>query len=166
MTGNVRIERTTGRCSGERLADAERVAAETLASAWLAEAAGAGAGIPAQRSTATDDGSAAGMFAAGPAEPAYLAAMRERLPGVPDDALHAAASCWALVGSVRDAQAWWDAGVSPLDQRALEYRAAGLTPDDLARHLGPYTVLQHLRKGSTPAWCVARLARQRRDGTA
>jgi hypothetical protein len=166
MTEDVRIEQIIGRWSGECVADAERVAAETLASTWLAEAGGAGAGIPAQRSTATDDGTAAGMFAAGSAEPAYVAAMRERLPGVPDDALHAAARCWALVGSVRDAQVWWDAGVSPLDQRALEYRAAGLTPDDLARHLGPYTVLEHLRKGSAPAWCVARLQRQRRDGTA
>src|SRR5690606_28775313 len=63
----------------------------------------------------------------------YLEAMRKRLPGVPDELLAAAA------------------------------RAAGLTPSDLSCHLGPYTVLEHLRRGSAAAWCVARLARARRD---
>ena len=82
----------------------------------------------------------------------------------PEDLLAAAANCWQLVGDISEAEKWWDAGLSPLDQRALDYRAAGLLPADLARHLGPYTVLEHLRRGSSPAWCVARLRRQRRDG--
>ncbi|MGH3624162.1 MAG: helix-turn-helix transcriptional regulator, partial [Sciscionella sp.] len=76
------------------------------------------------------------------------------------------ARCWELVGGIAEAEQWWDAGLSPLDQRALDYRAAGLIPADLSRHLGPYTVLEHLRRGSAAAWCVARLQRQRRDGVA
>jgi hypothetical protein len=165
VTQDIRIEEIVRRWNDELAADGELAEAESLASAWLAEAGTGVAGIPGQRRAVLDDTSP-GAFAAGSVDPAYVAAMRQRLPDVPADALHAAASCWALVGSIRHAQAWWDAGVSPLDQRALDYRAAGLTPEDLARHLGPYTVLDHLRKGSAPAWCVARLRRRRRDGTA
>jgi len=87
--------------------------------------------------------------------------MRKRLPDVPVDLLAAAASCWQMVGGVAEAEEWWDAGLSPLDQRALDYRAAGLAPSDLRRRLGPLTVLEHLRRGSAPAWCVARLNRQK-----
>jgi hypothetical protein len=92
----------------------------------------------------------------------FIAAMRSRLPEVPHELLVAAAGWWQMVGDVAEAEQWWDAGLSPLDQRALDYRAAGLTPADLGRRLGPMTVLQHLRRGSAPAWCVARLARQQK----
>ena len=53
-----------------------------------------------------------------------------------------------------------------IELHQVDYRAAGLTPADLGRRLGPMTVLQHLRRGSAAAWCVARLQRQRRDGVA
>jgi hypothetical protein len=85
---------------------------------------------------------------------------------VPHELIAEAAKWWQMAGGVAEAEEWWDAGLSPLDQRALDYRAAGLGPSDLARRLGPMTVLQHLRRGSAPAWCVARLQRQRRDGVA
>ena len=97
------------------------------------------------------------------ADPGYLDAMRRRLPEVPEELLVAAAGWWQMVGGVAEAEQWWDAGISPLDQRALDYRAAGLSPSDLSRRLGPMTVLQHLRRGSAPAWCVARLARQQKS---
>jgi hypothetical protein len=93
--------------------------------------------------------------------------MRKRLPDVPVELLSAAAGWWQMVGGLAEAAEWWDAGISPLDQRALDYRAAGLAPSDLCRRLGPLTVLDHLRRGSAPAWCVARLQRQvRREGVA
>lgn len=152
--------------TAERSQDAETTEATQLASAWLAEsdiaAPAATPGIPGQRGGA----GSGGLFSVESASPAYVAAMRDRLPGVPTELLAAAATCWQLVGDIAEAQKWWDAGISPLDQRALDYRAAGLVPSDLGRHLGPYTVLEHLRKGSSPAWCVARLRRQRRDGVA
>lgn len=153
--------------TAERTQDAEVTEASKLASAWLAESsvpgtASAMPGIPGQRGR----GGAGGLFSVESASPAYIEAMRQRLPGVPDDLLASAATCWQLVGDIVEAEKWWDAGISPLDQRALDYRAAGLSPADLSRHLGPYTVLEHLRRGSSPAWCVARLRRQRRDGVA
>lgn len=148
----------------ERSQDVELTEANRLATAWLAESGTPAAlpGIPGQRGRA----GTGSLLSVESADPAYIAAMRDRLPGVPEDLLASAATCWQLVGSVADAEKWWDAGLSPLDQRALDYRAAGLSPADLARHLGPYTVLEHLRRGSSPAWCVARLRRQRRDGVA
>ncbi|HEY1573294.1 MAG TPA: helix-turn-helix transcriptional regulator [Pseudonocardiaceae bacterium] len=147
----------------ERSQDVEVTEASKLASAWLAESSvGTMPGIPGQRGRA----GTGGLLSVESADPAYVAAMRGRLPGVPEDLLASAATCWQLVGSIADAEKWWDAGLSPLDQRALDYRAAGLSPADLSRHLGPYTVLEHLRRGSSPAWCVARLRRQRRDGVA
>jgi len=150
----------------ERSQDAELVEATRLASEWLAESDSstpvAVPAIPGQRGRS----GSGGLFSVQEASPAYVAVMRRRLPGVPEDLLVAAAHCWQLVGTIGEAQEWWDAGISPLDQRALDYRAAGLTPSDLARHLGPYTVLEHLRRGSSAAWCVARLRRQRRDGAA
>lgn len=147
----------------ERSQDVELTEANRLATAWLAESSvGAMPGIPGQRGRA----GTGGLLSVESADPAYVAAMRDRLPGVPEDLLASAATCWQLVGSIADAEKWWDAGLSPLDQRALDYRAAGLSPADLSRHLGPYTVLEHLRRGSSPAWCVARLRRQRRDGVA
>jgi hypothetical protein len=154
--------------TAERTHDAEVVEATRLATEWLAEssivstAAPALPGIPGQRGRK----GAGGLFSVESASPAYVAAMRDRLPGVPEELLASAASCWQLVGDIAEAKKWWDAGISPLDQRALDYRAAGLNPADLARHLGPYTVLEHLRRGSSAAWCVARLRRQRRDGVA
>ncbi|HWC83097.1 MAG TPA: helix-turn-helix transcriptional regulator [Pseudonocardiaceae bacterium] len=150
--------------TAERSQDAEVTEATQLASAWLAESGAPPAmpGIPGQRGR----GGSGGLFSVESASPAYIEAMRQRLPGVPDDLLASAATCWQMVGDIVEAEKWWDAGISPLDQRALDYRAAGLSPADLARHLGPYTVLEHLRRGSSPAWCVARLRRQRRDGYA
>lgn len=150
----------------ERSQDAELLEASRLASEWLAESGSsmsvAVPAIPGQRGRS----GTGGLFSVQEASPAYIAVMRQRLPGVPEDLLIAAAHYWQLVGTIAEAQEWWDAGISPLDQRALDYRAAGLTPSDLARHLGPYTVLEHLRRGSSAAWCVARLRRQRRDGAA
>ena len=148
----------------ERSRDAEADEINRIANQWLAEApvSAPAPGIPSQRSR----GGANAWVAVQPADPEYLAAMRERLPGVPVDLLAAAAGWWQMVGGLKEAEQWWDAGISPLDQRALDYRAAGLTPSDLGRRLGPMTVLEHLRRGSAPAWCVARLQRQRRDGVA
>jgi hypothetical protein len=147
----------------ERSQDVELTEANKLATAWLAESSGTSTpGIPGQRGRA----GTGSLLSVESADPAYIAAMRDRLPGVPEDLLASAATCWQLVGGIADAEKWWDAGISPLDQRALDYRAAGLSPTDLSRHLGPYTVLEHLRRGSSPAWCVARLRRQRRDGVA
>ena len=144
--------------------DAELAEASRLASAWLAEsptsAPGTLPGIPGQRGRA----GTGGLLSVESADPVYVEAMRQRLPGVPDDLLAGAATCWQLVGGIADAEAWWDAGISPLDLRAVDYQAAGLRPADLARNLGPYTVLEHLRRGSSAAWCVARLRRERQDG--
>ncbi len=158
------IDELVRKWTADRSQDAELTAATQLASAWLAESTFTTApqvpGIPGQRGSS----GASRLFSVESVSPAYVAAMRKRLPGVPEDLLAAAANCWQLVGDISEAEKWWDAGLSPLDQRALDYRAAGLSPADLARHLGPYTVLEHLRRGSSPAWCVARLRRQRRDG--
>ncbi|PXY33044.1 transcriptional regulator [Prauserella sp. PE36] len=148
--------------TSEREQSAEDREITRIASAWLAEApqtSQPAPGIPGQRRN-TGAGSWAPVDAA---DPGYLAAMRERLPEVPDELLTAAAGWWQMIGDVSEAEAWWDAGISPLDQRALDYRAAGLAPADLSKRLGPLTVLEHLRRGSAPAWCVARLSRQRRD---
>jgi hypothetical protein len=147
--------------AAERAADAELQEVNRIKNAWLAEAPVSQPGIPVQRGRA----GARGLVQVS-ADPAYVAAMRLRAPDVPDELLAAAASYWQLVGDLAEAEAWWDAGISPLDQRALDYRSAGLTPADLGRRLGPMTVLQHLRRGSAAAWCVARLQRQRRDGVA
>lgn len=145
--------------AAEREQTEEEQEVNRLASAWLAEVPRANPGIPGQRKgTGT-----AGWAPVDLADPEFVEAMRERLPEAPVDLLAAAAGWWQMVGDVEEAEAWWDAGVSPLDQRALDYRAAGLTPSDLSRRLGPLTVLEHLRRGSAPAWCVARLSRQRRD---
>ncbi|WP_020498257.1 MULTISPECIES: hypothetical protein [Sciscionella] len=161
MAEDLGVDELVRQWTAERSADRELVEANELASAWLAESS---PGIPTQAGPA--DGQRAGAVAVDEVDPAYLVVMRRRLPGVPEDLMIAAAKCWQMVGSISDAQQWWDAGLSPLDQRALEYRAAGLSPEDLGKHLGPYTVLEHLRRGSAPEWCVARLRRQRRDGVA
>lgn len=128
-----------------------------IASAWLAEAPVQSTGIPGQRARG---GSAGGWAAVEAADPEFIDVMRERLPDVPAELLASAASWWQMVGGLAEAKEWWDAGMSPLDQRALDYRAGGLAPSDLSRRLGPLTVLDHLRRGSAPAWCVARLQRQ------
>lgn len=146
----------------ERAQDAEAVEARRIASQWLAESPVAAPGIPGQRARA----GASRWATVEAADPRYIEAMRSRLPGVPEDLLAQAAGWWQMVGGVAEAEEWWDAGISPLDQRALDYRAAGLSPSDLRRRLGPLTVLEHLRRGSAPAWCVARLQRQRREGVA
>lgn len=139
----------------ERSQTPEDVEVSRIASEWLAEAPG----IPMQRTGESTPGWAPIDYA----DHAYVRAMRDRLPhAVPGHLLAEAARWWRMAGGVAEAQRWWDAGISPLDQRALEYRAAGLRPEDLSAHLGPYTVLEHLRKGSAAAWCVARLARARR----
>lgn len=148
--------------TSERSDDAELREANQIKDQWLAEAPSVQPGIPVQRGK----GGSRTLVAIETADPRYVEAMRKRAPGVPDELLAAAASWWQLVGDVTEAEQWWDAGISPLDQRALDYRAAGLTPADLGRRLGPMTVLQHLRRGSAAAWCVARLQRQRRDGVA
>ncbi|CCH34026.1 helix-turn-helix transcriptional regulator [Actinosynnema sp. NPDC047251] len=148
--------------AAERSDDAELQEVNRIKDAWLAEAPPSAPGIPVQRA----NGGSRGLVRVESADPAYVAAMRKRAPEVPEVLLAAAASYWQLVGDLSEAERWWDAGISPLDQRALDYRAAGLTPADLGRRLGPMTVLQHLRRGSAAAWCVARLQRQRRDGVA
>ncbi|MFD0203445.1 MULTISPECIES: transcriptional regulator [Saccharothrix] len=148
--------------AAERSDDAELQEVNRIKDAWLAEAPPSAPGIPVQRA----NGGSRGLVKVESADPAYVAAMRKRAPEVPEVLLAAAASYWQLVGDLSEAELWWDAGISPLDQRALDYRAAGLTPADLGRRLGPMTVLQHLRRGSAAAWCVARLQRQRRDGVA
>jgi hypothetical protein len=148
----------------ERSKDAEAEEINRIASTWLAEGPVTASlpGIPGQRSK----GGAKSWVAVQSADPLYLDAMARRLPGVPAELISAAAGYWQMVGGLAEAEQWWDAGISPLDQRALEYRAAGLAPSDLSRRLGPLTVLEHLRRGSAPAWCVARLQRQRKDGVA
>lgn len=148
--------------TAERSHDADAVEAHRIASEWLADAPVAAPGIPGQRARA----GASRWSQVESTDPRYLVAMRKRLPGVPEELLSAAAGWWQMVGGVAEAEEWWDAGMSPLDQRALDYRAAGLAPSDLRRRLGPLTVLEHLRRGSAPAWCVARLQRQRREGAA
>lgn len=159
MTGDSGVDALIQQWAAEREQSAEDREINQIASAWLADAPRSAPGIPGQRK-----GSGPGAWAqVDPADPGYLAAMRARLPEVPHDLLAAAAGWWQMIGDVAEAEQWWDAGISPLDQRALDYRAAGLAPSDLSRRLGPLTVLDHLRRGSAPAWCVARLARQRRD---
>jgi hypothetical protein len=142
----------------ERARDTESEEINRIASEWLAEAPIPQPGIPGQRPVA----GAATWAPVHGSDPRFVAAMRKRLPDVPPDLLAAAAGWWQMVGGLAEAIEWWDAGISPLDQRALDYRAAGLSPSDLSRRLGPLTVLDHLRRGSAPAWCVARLQRQQR----
>ena len=144
--------------TAERSQDAEADEINRIASEWLADAPMPQPGIPGQRPGAGQ----ATWVSVQDADPRFLAAMRKRLPDVPHELLAAAASYWQMVGGLAEAAEWWDAGISPLDQRALDYRAAGLAPSDLSRRLGPLTVLDHLRRGSAPAWCVARLQRQQR----
>ncbi|WP_048876832.1 hypothetical protein, partial [Saccharomonospora saliphila] len=131
--------------AAEREQTAEDREVSRIATEWLAEAGSAASpGIPAQRR----DRDGATWAPVDLTDPDYLTAMRERLPDAPDELLSAAAGWWQMIGDVDEAKAWWDAGISPLDQRALDYRAAGLTPADLGRRLGPLTVLEHLRRGS------------------
>lgn len=139
----------------------EEQEADHIASVWLAEVPQSAPGIPGQR---LNDG-AQNWAPVDRNESAFLAPMQERLPDAPLELLQAAAGWWEMIGDISEAEAWWDAGLSPLDQRALDYRAAGLTPADLAKRLGPLTVLEHLRRGSAPEWCVARLSRRRREVT-
>jgi hypothetical protein len=159
MTGDPGVDALIQQWAAEREQSAEDREINQIASAWLADAPQSAPGIPGQRKSSGP----ATWAQVDPADPGYLAAMRARLPEVPQDLLAAAAGWWQMIGDVTEAEQWWDAGISPLDQRALDYRAAGLAPSDLSRRLGPLTVLDHLRRGSAPAWCVARLARQRRD---
>ncbi|OZM74554.1 transcriptional regulator [Amycolatopsis antarctica] len=159
MTGDPGVDALIRQWAAERERSPEDQEVDRIATAWLAEAPQVPPGIPGQRGR----GGASRWEQVDATDPGLLAAMRQRLPGVPAELITAAAGWWQMVGDVDEAERWWDAGMSPLDQRALDYRAAGLTPDDLARRLGPLTVLEHLRRGSAPAWCVARLARQRRD---
>ncbi|MFC0108652.1 hypothetical protein [Kibdelosporangium aridum] len=150
--------------TAERSQDAEAEEINRIASTWLAEGpvTVSQPGIPGQRSK----GGAKSWVAVQSADPRYIEAMSKRLPGVPQDLIASAAGYWQMVGGLAEAEQWWDAGISPLDQRALDYRAAGLVPSDLSRRLGPLTVLEHLRRGSAAAWCVARLQRQQRNGVA
>ncbi|GGM50235.1 hypothetical protein GCM10012275_21350 [Longimycelium tulufanense] len=159
MVGDSEINQIIREWTAERSGDPELREVDQIRTAWLAEAPPTPPRIPAQRRTG-------GLTAVEPAHPAFVAAMARRLPDAPAELLAAAARWWQMVGEVAEAEQWWDAGVSPLDQRALDWRVAGLKPSDLARRLGPLTVLEHLRRGSAPAWCVARLQRQRRDGAA
>lgn len=159
MTTDPGVDALIEQWTAERERTAEEAEADRIAAAWLSEAPGAAPGIPGQRNTGGP-----GQWQRVESESGgYVAAMRRRIPEAPDELLAEAASWWELMGDVSEAQEWWDAGISPLDQRALDYRAAGLCPEDLSKHLGPLTVLEHLRRGSAPAWCVARLSRQRRD---
>jgi hypothetical protein len=158
MLDDTGVDALVRQWTAERQQDAESEEIHRIASEWLAEAPIPTPGIPGQRPGA---GQASWAPVSG-ADPRFVAAMRKRLPDVPADLLAAAASWWQMVGGLAEATEWWDAGISPLDQRALDYRAAGLSPSDLSRRLGPLTVLDHLRRGSAPAWCVARLQRQQR----
>ncbi|MET7994226.1 helix-turn-helix transcriptional regulator [Amycolatopsis sp. NPDC005232] len=159
MTGDPGVDALIRQWAAEREQTAEEQEVNRITSAWLADAPQAPPGIPGQRARSGPSRWAQ----VDAADPGYLDAMRVRLPEVPDELLVAAAGWWQMVGDVAEAALWWDAGISPLDQRALDYRAAGLRPSDLSRRLGPMTVLQHLRRGSAPAWCVARLARQQKS---
>ena len=150
--------------AAERSDDAEMQEVNRIKNAWLAEAPPSAPGIPVQRGGR--GGSSRGLVKVDSADPAYVAAMRKRAPEAPEALVGGAASDRPRGGGGAEAAQGWGAGSSPLDQRALDYRAAGLTPADLGRRLGPMTVLQHLRRGSAAAWCVARLQRQRRDGVA
>ncbi|MFO7192169.1 MULTISPECIES: hypothetical protein [Thermocrispum] len=161
MTHDPGVEALIRQWSQERDESEEDAEIARIKSEWLAEASSHEPGIPGQR---TSTGTAEWAIVES-ADYDYMQAMRKRLPGVPDELLAAAARWWQMVGGLAEAEEWWDAGISPLDQRALEYRAAGLTPADLSVHLGPYTVLEHLRRGSAAAWCVARLSRVRKDST-
>ncbi|PRX51174.1 hypothetical protein B0I33_101327 [Prauserella shujinwangii] len=158
MTGDPGVDALIRQWAAEREQSAEDREIDRIASEWLADAPRPAPGIPGQRRRA----GATGWAPVDAADPGYLAAMRERLPDAPEELLTAAAGWWQMIGDVSEAERWWDAGISPLDQRALDYRAAGLAPEDLAKRLGPLTVLEHLRRGSAPAWCVARLSRQQR----
>ena len=161
MTTDPGVDALIQQWTAERDTTAEEAEASRIASAWLAEAPSPAPGIPGQRGA----GGSGGWQRVDSADAAgYVAAMRSRLPGAPEELLSEAASWWQMIGDVAEAEQWWDAGISPLDQRALDYRAAGLSPADLSKHLGPLTVLEHLRRGSAPAWCVARLMRQRVPG--
>ncbi|GAB3723408.1 hypothetical protein GCM10027598_39120 [Amycolatopsis oliviviridis] len=159
MTGDPGVDALIRQWAAEREQTPEERETDRIASAWLADAPRQAPGIPGQRQQSGQ----ARWAPVEAADPGYVDAMSSRLPDVPRDLLVAAAGWWQMVGGVAEAEAWWDAGISPLDQRALDYRAAGLTPSDLGRRLGPMTVLQHLRRGSAPAWCVARLARQQKS---
>jgi hypothetical protein len=160
MTGDPGVDALIRQWAAEREQTPEEQEVDRIASAWLADAPAQAPGIPGQRART---GSARWAQVEAAADPGDLDAMRRRLPEVPEELLTAAAGWWQMVGGVAEAEEWWDAGLSPLDQRALDYRAAGLAPSDLSRRLGPMTVLQHLRRGSAPAWCVARLARQQKS---
>jgi hypothetical protein len=159
MTGDPGVDALIRQWAAERERTPEEQEVDRIASAWLADAPPPAPGIPGQRARTGQQR----FVPVESADPGYLDAMRRRLPEVPEELLTAAASWWQMVGGVAEAEEWWDAGLSPLDQRALDYRAAGLAPSDLSRRLGPMTVLQHLRRGSAPAWCVARLARQQKS---
>jgi hypothetical protein len=159
MTGDPGVDALIRQWAAEREQTPEEQEVDRIASAWLADAPAQAPGIPGQRART----GSARFVPVESADPGYLDAMRRRLPDVPEELLTAAAGWWQMVGGVAEAEEWWDAGLSPLDQRALDYRAAGLAPSDLSRRLGPMTVLQHLRRGSAPAWCVARLARQQKS---
>ncbi|WP_410568495.1 helix-turn-helix transcriptional regulator [Amycolatopsis sp. cmx-4-61] len=159
MTGDPGVDALIRQWAAERERTPEEQEVDRIASAWLADAPAPAPGIPGQRARTGQSR----FVPVESADPGYLAAMRSRLPEVPEELLTAAAGWWQMVGGVAEAEEWWDAGISPLDQRALDYRAAGLAPSDLSRRLGPMTVLQHLRRGSAPAWCVARLARQQKS---
>ena len=159
MTGDPGVDALIRQWAAEREQTPEEQEVDRIASAWLADAPAQAPGIQGQRARSGQQR----FVPVESADPGYLDAMRSRLPDVPEELLTAAAGWWQMVGGVAEAEEWWDAGLSPLDQRALDYRAAGLAPSDLSRRLGPMTVLQHLRRGSAPAWCVARLARQQKS---
>jgi hypothetical protein len=159
MTGDPGVDALIRQWAAEREQTPEEQEVDRIASAWLADAPAQAPGIPGQRARSGQQR----FVPVESTDPGYLDAMRRRLPEVPEELLTAAAGWWQMVGGVAEAEEWWDAGLSPLDQRALDYRAAGLAPSDLSRRLGPMTVLQHLRRGSAPAWCVARLARQQKS---
>jgi hypothetical protein len=145
MTGDPGVDALIRQWAAEREQTPEEQEVDRIASAWLADAPAQAPGIPGQRAR----GGQQRFVPVESADPGYLDAMRRRLPEVPEELLTAAAGWWQMVGGVAE--------------RALDYRAAGLAPSDLSRRLGPMTVLQHLRRGSAPAWCVARLARQQKS---
>jgi hypothetical protein len=115
MTGDPGVDALIRQWAAERERTPEEQEVDRIASAWLADAPAQAPGIPGQRART----GSARWAQVESADPGYLAAMRRRLPEVPEELLTAAAGWWQMVGGVAEAEEWWDAGISPLDQRAL-----------------------------------------------
>jgi hypothetical protein len=68
-------------------------------------------------------------------------------------------------GDVREARAWWAAGINPLDQSVAELIEEHVRPEDLAIRVDGRSLLEHFRSGEydkSGRWC-ARQASLRRS---